>query len=116
MKPNAYGGLGIKDSKTTDDAFLMNQAWRTWQNTHSLLAKFLCQKHYQTTNFLQTTSHTGSHSWKALLRGRNLLQGGLRWIIRNGCKINFWMDNGCLRDQSEVSFIAYYFLTSIRLR
>ena len=92
-KPKSCGGLGIRESKTTNDAFLMNQAWRIWWNPHSLLAKFLSQKHYQTTDFLQTASNTGSHSWKALLWGRNLLQGGLQWIIRNGCKINFWSDH-----------------------
>ena len=93
IKPKACGELGIRDSKTTNDAFLMNQAWRTWQNPQSLLAKFLSQKHYRTTNFLQTTSHTGSHSWKAMLRGRNLLQGGLQWIIHSSYKINFWTDH-----------------------
>ncbi|KAK7829721.1 putative ribonuclease h protein [Quercus suber] len=72
-KPKVHVGLGIRDSKTTNDAFLMNQAWRIWRNLHSLLAKFLSQKHYQTTDFLQTTSHTGSHLWKALLQGRDLL-------------------------------------------
>ncbi|KAK7831680.1 putative ribonuclease h protein, partial [Quercus suber] len=92
-KPKVRVRLGIRDSKTTNDAFLMNQAWRIWRNLHSLLAKFLSQKHYQTTDFLQTTSHTGSHLWKALLQGRDLLQGSLRWIIRNGCNINFWTDH-----------------------
>ena len=71
----------------------MNQAWQIWQNPHSLLAKFLSQKHYRTTNLLQTTLHTGSHLLKALLQGRDLLQGGLQWIIRNGRNINFWTDH-----------------------
>ena len=92
-KPKVYGDLGITDSKTTNDAFLMNQAWGIWRNPHSLLAKFLSQKHYRTTDFLQAISHTGSHSWKALLRGRDLLQGGLRWVIRNSRDINFWTDH-----------------------
>ena len=54
----------------------MNQAWRLWSNPNTLLAKFLNQKHCQTTNFLHTQSDTGFHSWKALIRGRNLLQKG----------------------------------------
>ena len=35
----------------------------------------------------------GSHSWKALLWGKDLLKGGLRWITQNGRSINFWTDH-----------------------
>uniref|UniRef100_A0A7N2MQW9 Reverse transcriptase zinc-binding domain-containing protein n=1 Tax=Quercus lobata TaxID=97700 RepID=A0A7N2MQW9_QUELO len=52
----------------------MNQAWRT-------------------SDFLHTSSSTGSHSWKALIQGRNLIQSGLRWVVRTGHHINFWTDH-----------------------
>ena len=61
-KPKTYGRLGIKDSNTIDDAFLMIQVWRLWRNPQSLLAKFISQKHYRTIDFLGTNSHKGSHS------------------------------------------------------
>ena len=92
-KPKVFGGLGIRDSKTTNEAFHMNQAWRVWRNPNTLLTKFLSQKHCQTSDFIRTTSHTGSHSWKALLRGRNLLWSGLRWVVHNGWSVNFWTDH-----------------------
>ncbi|KAF3952487.1 hypothetical protein CMV_021962 [Castanea mollissima] len=66
-RSKVFGNLGIRDSKTTNDAFLMNQEWRLWRNPHTLLANFLSQKHCRTSDFLRTTPHTGSHSWKALL-------------------------------------------------
>lgn len=61
--------------------------------SNSLSAKFLSQKHYRTSDFLKTTSHTRSHLWKALLQGQYLLRGSLRWVIRNGRSINFWTDH-----------------------
>lgn len=38
-------------------------------------------RYFWTSNFLTTTSKNGSHSWKALLKGRELLTKGLKWVI-----------------------------------
>ena len=69
-----HGGLGIRKTKENDEAFLMNQAWWIWSNLSSLLAKFINHKYCHTFSFLQTHFVIGSHAWRAILRGRNLLQ------------------------------------------
>lgn len=71
----------------------MNQAWRLWRNEDTMLAKFIRLKHCRQTEFLNTMSRTGSHSWKALIRGCNLLKTGLRWVVGTGYHINFWTDH-----------------------
>ena len=87
------GGLGIRDALCSNQSFLMNQAWRIWHNGHSLLAKFLQHRHHCNSNFLLTSSSHGSHAWKALLCGRNLMKEGLRWVVQLGHSINFWLDH-----------------------
>ena len=53
----------------------------------------MCNPSIEYNDFIQTTSHTGSHSWKALLRGRDLLRSGLRWVVHKGHSINFWTNH-----------------------
>ena len=67
----------------------MNQAWHVWKDDNTMLAIFLRQKYYHTSDFLHTLSSTSSHCWKALIRGQNLMQRGLRWVVRTGQNINF---------------------------
>lgn len=86
-------GLRIRDATACNDAFLMNQAWRLWRNEDTMLAKFIRLKHCRQTEFLNTMSRTGSHSWEALIRGCNLLKTGLRWVVGTGHHINFWTDH-----------------------
>lgn len=88
-KSKQDGGLGIRDATASNDAFLINQAWRIWRNDDTMLAKFIRLKHCRRTDFLNTISHIGSHSWKALIRGRNLLKTGLQWEVGTGHHINF---------------------------
>ena len=53
----------------------------------------MCNPSIEYNDFIQTTSHTGSHSWKALLRGHDLLRNGLRWVVHKGHSINFWTNH-----------------------
>lgn len=82
-KTKQCGGLGVRDTKWSKETFLANQAWRLWQNASMLWTNFLKHKHFRRSNFLTTTSKNGSHSWKALLKGRELLTKGLKWVIGN---------------------------------
>ena len=91
-KTKCSGGLGIRDIRNSNDAFLTNQAWRLWKNSNSVWTNFLKHTHFHNTEFLLSKSITDSHSWKALLRGRELLTQGLKWIVGNGQNIKFWTD------------------------
>ena len=92
-KTKQQGGLGIRDIKLNNEAFLTNQAWRIWTNPNGIWAKFLKQRHFPNTHFLNPTiSNYGSHSWKAIPKGRSILSKETRWIVRNGQSTNFWTD------------------------
>ena len=101
-KTKQQGGLGIRDIKLNNEAFLTNQAWRIWSNPNGFWAKFLKQRHFPNTHFLNLAISTyGSHSWKAILKGRSILSKGTRWIVGNVQSTKFWTDpwlpNGTLR-------------------
>ena len=92
-KTKQQGGLGIRDIKLNNEAFLTNQAWRIWTNPNGIWAKFLKQRHFPNTHFLNPAiSNYGSHSWKAIPKGRSILSKETRWIVRNGQSTNFWID------------------------
>ena len=92
-KTKQQGGLGIRDIKLNNEAFLPNQAWRIWTNLNGIRAKFLKQRHFPNTHFLNPTiSNYGSHSWKAILKGHSILSKGTRWIVGNGQSTKFWTD------------------------
>ena len=62
-KTKQQGGLGIRDIKLNNEAFLTNQAWRIWSNPNGFWAKFLKQRHFPNTHFLNPAISTyGSHS------------------------------------------------------
>ena len=92
-KTKQQGGLGIRDIKLNNEAFLTNQAWRIWTNPNGIWAKFLKQRHFPNTHFLNLAISTyGSHSWKAILKGRSILSKGTCWIVGNGQSTKFWTD------------------------
>lgn len=73
-KTKQQGDLGIRDIKLNNEVFLTNQAWRIWTNPNGICAKFLKQRHFPNTHFLNPTiSNYGSHSWKAILKGRSII-------------------------------------------
>ena len=54
-KTKQQGGLGIRDIKLNNEAFLTNQAWRIWTNPNGIWAKFLKQRQFPNTYFLNPT-------------------------------------------------------------
>ena len=66
------------------------------------MGKISQTRHFPNTHFLNPDISTyGSHSWKAILKGRSIFSKGTRWIVGNGQSTKFWTDpwlpNGTIR-------------------
>lgn len=92
-QPKALGGLGFRDFKCFDEAFLAKSSWRLLHNPTGLLGRALMGKYCQDRDLLQCSPSSGaSHGWRSVLVGRDLLKQNLGWVIGNGQSINMWDD------------------------
>lgn len=76
-----------------NDALLAKQAWQLIHHQNSLFYKIFKAKffpHYSIMDASESTS--GSHAWKSILKGRDVLSKGARWRV--GCEgsISIWLD------------------------
>uniref|UniRef100_A0A453EAU8 Reverse transcriptase domain-containing protein n=1 Tax=Aegilops tauschii subsp. strangulata TaxID=200361 RepID=A0A453EAU8_AEGTS len=94
LQPKSKGGVGFRDLRLFNQAFLSRQAWRLITRPESLCARVLKAKYYPNGK-LEDTVFTGnsSSSWQAISHGLDLLKKGLLWRVGNGTSIRIWRDN-----------------------
>ena len=91
--PKSEGGMGFKDLKAFNLAFLAKQGWRLTQNTKSLAHKVLKAKYFSNSNFLEAQIGKNlSYTWRSLMAAQEVFQRGLRRNIGNGSKTKIWAD------------------------
>ena len=91
--PKAQGGLGFRDIKHFNLAMLGKQGWRLMTNPESLCARVLKGKYFPNCDFMATTKKkTTSHTWRAIMAGRKVLQMGCIRRIGDGTTTNIWRD------------------------
>ena len=91
--PKAEGGMGFRDIKLFHIAMLGKQGWRLMVNPESLCARVLKGKYYHTSDFMSATKKkNASHTWRAILTGRKVLQMGCIRRIGDGQSTNVWSD------------------------
>lgn len=72
---------------------LPKQGWRLLTNPDSLCANVLKGRYYHDSDFLPATKkRNSSHTWRAILHGRESLKLGLIKHVRGGASINTWED------------------------
>ena len=75
------------------DVTLGKQGWRLMVNPESLCARVLQGKYYHTSDFMSATKKkNASHTWRAILTGRKVLQMGCIRRIGDGQSTNVWSD------------------------
>ena len=89
----SQGGMGFRDLETFNDALLAKQAWRLLENPNSLCACVLKARYFPSENFLTAgCPASASKTWKAIIKGREMLKRGLIRRIGNGETTEVWHD------------------------
>lgn len=90
--PKSYGGLGIRNIKLLNQAFILKMAWRLRSDEESLWGKTLKGKYFPHQSFdnAPTPKPYNSTYWKNIYRTIDMLEDATFWIIGNGENINFW--------------------------
>jgi hypothetical protein len=92
-RAKAIGGMGFRDIQKFNLAMLGKQGWRIMTNPSSLCARVLKGRYFPNGEFL--TAHkkkNSSHTWRAILAGRAVLERGLIRRIGDGLTTDIWDD------------------------
>jgi len=93
MRPKVQGGMGFRDLRCFNLAMLGKQGWRLIENPESLCAKVLKGRYFPDVDFLTATRKKhASHTWRAILEGREVLKKGLLRRIGDGSTTDIWQD------------------------
>ncbi|XP_030478314.1 uncharacterized mitochondrial protein AtMg00310-like [Cannabis sativa] len=98
-KLKEQGGMGFRELESFNQALLAKQGWKILTNPDCLMAKVLKALYFPHNNFLEAkVGHYGSHIWRGIVWGRELLLKGYRWHIGNGLTIRInedpWLPRG----------------------
>ena len=87
----SVGGMGFRDLHLFNKAMLGKQGWRLITRLDSLCARVLKGRYFHDGNFLDSTRKKhASHTWRAILAGREVLEKGLIRRIGDGTSTNIW--------------------------
>jgi hypothetical protein len=87
------GGMGFRDLQLFNLAMLGKQGWRLLSRPESLCARTLKGKYFHDASFMSARKkRNSSHTWQAILKGREVLEKGLIRLIGDGRSTNVWTD------------------------
>ena len=91
--PKCQRGMGFRDIKLFNLAMLGKQGWRLMVAPDSLCARVLKGKYFHNCDFMSARKKkNASHTWRAILAGRKVLQLGCIRRIGDGNDTNIWND------------------------
>ena len=97
-KSKLEGGMGFRDIAMFNDSLLAKQAWKLLKNPDSLLHKVFKACFFPNCTFMEAKClSSGSHAWRSILHGREVLLRGCQWRIGNGKAVSIWQDHWLLR-------------------
>lgn len=89
----SVGGLGFRDLHMFNKAMLGKQGWRLLTRPESLCARMLKGRYFHDGDFMGNTRRGhASHTWRAILAGKEVLAKGLIKRIGNGASTEIWND------------------------
>nr|WMB96745.1 hypothetical protein [Solanum melongena] len=91
--PKDQGGLGLRDTRKANFAFLAKLCWYIVKDKDCLWVELIKRKYLRSQEFMQAVARTGdSSTWRGILKGREILCNGLGVGIINGQNTKFWLD------------------------
>ncbi|CAN1830416.1 Putative ribonuclease H protein At1g65750 [Linum perenne] len=93
-KPKNLGGLGLRNARDLNMAFLIKIAWGILSRPTELWAKVLVSKYLKKTDngFVLARKRGFSTVWRGVLKAWPLVVNGLHWSTRDGGNTRFWTD------------------------
>ncbi|OMP13682.1 hypothetical protein COLO4_01156 [Corchorus olitorius] len=92
------GGLGIKAAKHLNEAFMAKLSWEVIHNDAALWVQVLRNKYLMHNR----SPSNQSGLWKGMGISSHILNKGIKWVVRDGSRVSFWLDNwsdlGILRE------------------
>ncbi|XP_060974078.1 uncharacterized protein LOC115695073 [Cannabis sativa] len=87
------GGMGFRDLRDYNLAFLGKQGWQLLTNEDSLVRQIYKARYYPSGSFLTATlGQNPSFIWKSILEAQGLVQAGARKSIGNGSTVSILLD------------------------
>ncbi|XP_016206668.1 uncharacterized protein LOC107647055 [Arachis ipaensis] len=91
--PKKDGGLGIKDLRAQNLAFLGKKCWRLMKYPNSTLSRMFKDKYFRYTDFLYAEiGGIPSWGWRSVLEGRKVIEKGSLWKIGSGANVRIFHD------------------------
>ncbi|CAN1301181.1 Putative ribonuclease H protein At1g65750 [Linum perenne] len=93
-KPKNLGGLGLRNARDLNKAFLMKIVWGLINNLSELWAKVLITKYLKkSTGGYVLARKTGfSVVWRGIMKVWPQVNNALQWSVRDGKTTRFWTD------------------------
>ncbi|KAK1584321.1 hypothetical protein Q3G72_031946 [Acer saccharum] len=94
--PRRNGGLGIKKTKSMNQALLAKIGWRILRNDDGIWCRLLQHKYLNNKTILDPELAKGivcSSIWKGIAFGAKLIVKGVKWRIGDGSQVRFWLDD-----------------------
>ena len=89
--PKAWGGLGFRKAKKSNEAFLAKLTWMVISNRKSLCMDALRSKYKVRSDWLRSDPvKSASQTWKAIERLKSLVASGACFLVGDGATIDIW--------------------------
>lgn len=89
--PKDFGGLGIMETRTMNEALVAKWGWRILKDERDdLCSQLLKKKYLRNCSFWQCREGVGSQFWKGVTSTRDKLKWGCKVKINNGQNCRFW--------------------------
>ncbi|GMQ11051.1 hypothetical protein CsSME_00053819 [Camellia sinensis var. sinensis] len=88
-KTKKQGGLGIRQARVQNSAFLSKLGWKIATNSNELWCEVLKTKYLKTHSLSNwPTRRQASHTWKSIIKNRDVLDKNIKWHIGTGEQVS----------------------------
>lgn len=110
-KPKEAGGLGFRNMKTLNQAYILKLAWQLINERDKLWVQIMRAKYQCGSLHLPKVSMKSNSSrlWNAISKNWKPIEDNIQWSVRSGQDTKFWLD----RWLPDCHSLSHYMLDSI---